>query len=126
MRGPNLRSVAVVVAFSLGIAAVGMAGANPTPSAPSASRAATLGTVHFGMDAAMLVAELDRPADRVTHRRSTTLKWALAMMVLVSLIVLGAGVARWLTPFSEVAARSRVLPWRAAQRAPPFPLLALL
>lgn len=126
VHGTKLRSVAVAVAFLLGIATVGLAGAYSTTSAPAASRAATFGAVHLGIDAAMLVADLDRPAHRVTHRRFIALKWALAMVVLVSLAVLGAGLARWLTPFSEVAARSRVLSWRAAQRAPPFLPLALL
>lgn len=125
VRGTKLRSFAVAVAFSLGIATVALAGASPTTSAPTASTAAALGTGRIGIDAAILLAELDRPADRVTHRRSTALKWALALVGLLSSAVLGAGLARWFTPSSEVAARSRVLPRRAPQRAPPFLPLAL-
>ena len=126
VRGTNLRSLAGALAVVLGIATVGVAGANPTTSARAASGAATLGTVHLGMDAAMLLAQLDRPADRVSHRRSVSFKWAVAMVVLVSVGVLGAALARWLLPFSEVAGRSRALPWRAPQRAPPPLPLALL
>lgn len=125
MRGTSLRSVAVALAFSLGIATAGLAGANPFTSAPAGSSAVALVPVHLGVDAATLVAELDRPGDRVTNRRSTTAKWALAMVVLVCLAVIVAGGTRWSTPPSEVAARSRILPWRAPQRAPPSLPLAL-
>lgn len=131
VRDTSLRSFAVALTFSLGIVTVGLAGANSSTSTARASSAATLVAVNFGVAPAMLAPELDRPADRVaqrrsnTQRRSTTLNWALAMVVLVSFAVMRAGLTRWLTPPSEVAARSRILPRRAPQRAPPALSLAL-
>ena len=108
------------MALFLGVATVGLAGADAINSALAASGTAALGASHHGLDAAMLVAELGRPVDRVTHRRSAASKWALAMVVLVSLAITAAGLARWSEPSSEVATRSVVLPWSAPPRAPPF------
>lgn len=120
--GTGLRGTVVALALLLGVVAMTTAGSARSTAARSSSTAAA--PAHAGADAAVLVAELDRPADRGTSRRSSGPPWMLAVLVL-ALDAAGATLRRRGSWAAALAPRSRPQSGGIPQRAPPFLLLPL-
>lgn len=125
MRDTRLRRVAVVVALSLGIVTVGLAGAGRAALLSVAEGTSSFDARSLGLQAATLASDLDRSTDRITSGRSTPQKCAIGLSVLLFLAGVCIASAGWSASPGEVANRSRAVPPRAPQRGPPAPLLSL-